>query len=1561
MKTRIAFCLLAVVAVLLCLRYWKHDIPDEGARTVLVLHPYSRLTEYKDVALPLYEKAFSGKNVKLKHIYSGVPDVDYWQAVTSLAHKLQEWQDKDSMPDLVILHGDEAVDRYYSSFVNKEWTKENQWKDIPVVFTGVVCLDTFIIDNKYKDCPRTGFRDSIDWNKNLRIAQELWPGVPVVMELDFYKRDSVYKRNIHRAILADTNCVDNSNFQLPYQGPDVKQYPEYKGKQIVNIVSLRERYTNIPDVTLSGSKFISQEQRKSADSMMYVMLHDAKYIRPIQAKLDLNSNCLIDHTQMPQLSCTNVQFGDKKVTRILGGHFVSLETQINNAADYALQILDGKDIRQLPIKTNKAETYMDWKAMKMWGIEYKDWKDKAIITNVPMRVSSPPMWIMLQMLGILLIAAAISSVIALALNLLRNSRFMRSLRTLQEQMEWILKGNNCAIWRITQKDVVHEAGIHFVKEAKSMTHNQFTSFFNEEDLPLLKRMLNMNEAEGHHSVRVRLRKGKADLWLELMYNIDSNVEREHELQVMAINIDKQKREEDDILHALQKAEETNLKQSFLANLTHDLRSPMASIVSMATMLADDGNMMTEDERRQFATLIEQNSDILLKLLDDVSQISRLQMGEYRFQRNDVKVSQMMESIYQAFQLLVPEHIAFKMEHAEDCTINVDQARVTQVLNNLLSNAIKATTEGSITLGWTTRKDEIGLFVKDTGCGIEQDTIPKLFDKYYKADGKTDGAGLGLSICKTIVEKQDGHIEVESRPGYGSTFTAFFRKVATMTFVAASLLTASCQKEELKRKKDGTAFNVTVIHSFDSLQYAYKEFDEALAQKLEQNRLDINFKHVYLDNDDYNYHHNADEMVEQVLKDKDCDIILCEGDAALNRIMERSSADIPDSVRKISLPMPVVAGNICAPFWDEVSRFSNLRIWTSGTDPRTILPFIGHVTGANVVEVEIDFDKYNMAVRKELSQFLKGVPYMDQLNMSDMRTLMPPYQRTIFADSMIVLGISAANNEMNGVNDPGQVMEEFNGQYEEVTNILLNYSVNYPQLVVKKDVWARELASRTHRPQFTLISYDFGSTNTPYLAGYFPSMTTIANDMATTATHFLEGNLDEAKFSGRHQREMFLDYNALESYGLNYNDYKDQWVIVNTPFRLRNPLIFYGTPMLALLLISIVCYYLVVRYQNTRHAKVMKLQRSISEGRLALLSTDIFAMAADDKGNVRLAKLGSTKTTKIHGSLHKMVMPEKMALVNEFETNLKTPGFYNLELPLSFNNGKSYHWWRMTYQVVRNSTTDACEANGVLINIDSKVERNRNIQQTQKHIRQMENKEKFINNLNHEIRTPLNVILGFSEILASPEVATTPEEHEHIRQSIRFYSDRFLSQVQDILDYSRIESGRMRYHIQPIRIEELLLPILLEQKNIVEDPNPFQEEGTTPRPRLQMNIQQGREGMTVMADQVCVKRIIEQLVSNAVKFSHDGGEIRAGWMLDMQNGQVEVYVEDNGIGIDKDTKKLIFRDFYKKNKMGMGIGLGLSICRAMAMGMGGHMTVNSAPGKGTRASFFLKLEADPERA
>ena len=240
------------------------------------------------------------------------------------------------------------------------------------------------------------------------------------------------------------------------------------------------------------------------------------------------------------------------------------------------------------------------------------------------------------------------------------------------------------------------------------------------------------------------------------------------------NINEYKDIENTLIEARKKAEESDrLKMAFLANMSHEIRTPLNAIVGFSDVIASTYNELSDEERADFVRLISINSEHLVRLIDDILDLSKIESNTIKFTYSCCSLKSMMKDIEkeQAVKQL-PEIEIKALLPDDDIYINTDATRLKQVICNFINNARKFTEKGYIHFGFTSHSEKdqlVYLFVEDTGEGIPQECQKEIFDRFYKVNTFKQGTGLGLSICKTIVEHLQGSISVESEIGKGSRF------------------------------------------------------------------------------------------------------------------------------------------------------------------------------------------------------------------------------------------------------------------------------------------------------------------------------------------------------------------------------------------------------------------------------------------------------------------------------------------------------------------------------------------------------------------------------------------------------------------------------------------------------------------------------------------------------------------------------------------------------------------------------------------------------------------------
>lgn len=221
----------------------------------------------------------------------------------------------------------------------------------------------------------------------------------------------------------------------------------------------------------------------------------------------------------------------------------------------------------------------------------------------------------------------------------------------------------------------------------------------------------------------------------------------------------------------QKAEKASrMKSLFLANMSHEIRTPLNAIEGFSRIMAETDS---PEERMKFMEIVESNNGRLLALINEILDLSRVEAGEVSIKKSMTDLNEMCKSLQLIFKFRCPETIQLQWSKPNmNVQLNTDQNRVTQVFSNLISNALKHTTRGRITYGYRLINDgqDVEFYVTDTGTGIAPEDQKNIFQLYVSRDAETqNGYGLGLALCKIIVEKLGGTISVNSRLGEGSTF------------------------------------------------------------------------------------------------------------------------------------------------------------------------------------------------------------------------------------------------------------------------------------------------------------------------------------------------------------------------------------------------------------------------------------------------------------------------------------------------------------------------------------------------------------------------------------------------------------------------------------------------------------------------------------------------------------------------------------------------------------------------------------------------------------------------
>lgn len=319
-------------------------------------------------------------------------------------------------------------------------------------------------------------------------------------------------------------------------------------------------------------------------------------------------------------------------------------------------------------------------------------------------------------------------------------------------------------WNTMSEDMIEVSWGQFISRAhpddQEHYHNMFT------------RLCRGEISEARIEARMLFPGKKEYVWREVFATVYERDEKGRPSVILgcSTNIQERKNQELSLEEAKVKAEAADkMKSKYLADMSHEIRTPLNAITCFSELMAFAD---TDEERMSYYDVIKMNNQLLMQLINDILDISKIEADAIKITYEQLDVSELMDTIYASAKLRVPGGVKLVLEKGADHHMfGTDSMRLLQLINNLVNNAIKNTKEGSITMGYTIQPDnQLRFYVRDTGIGIDKDKLKDVFGRFVKINDYMEGIGLGLAICKGLVVKMGGSIHVTSELGVGSEFS-----------------------------------------------------------------------------------------------------------------------------------------------------------------------------------------------------------------------------------------------------------------------------------------------------------------------------------------------------------------------------------------------------------------------------------------------------------------------------------------------------------------------------------------------------------------------------------------------------------------------------------------------------------------------------------------------------------------------------------------------------------------------------------------------------------------------
>ena len=722
---------------------------NETTYNIALIHSYQEGYSTDEWTKELFEKELNENGIKC--------DVRYYYLNCELYDDREEEQRMSLIIDVIKAWNGDIIGVLDDQATYSLMACNNpKVREIPVVFSGVNYPNVSFL-NQYPNV--TGYIDRPDYQATCEMIENI-----------------MGKVRIH--VLSGDTFIDRTTWkdmkeQLKDEDVKIEFWDKMSHLRMPDSVHVYNPVIDYMHVDTTSIICISADSI-STKGLLWMANESFHYSLFLFTKRDFTTLRIANLFNNPGFETINEGFGVNDY--MLGGYFTPLEVQIQEMVKGIKGRLQGKMPSEQFVQTPK-QYVVNWKTLEKYHIPISRIPDGYQIMYMPFTEKYRTI---LYALGSIIAFAVVFVIVYLFLIYRREKNRKKaaqaSLQYEHENMKLAMESGKGYAWKFDGREfyfdyafcdmIGYPHDVLDIKDILKLCHLEMKDLLKQNILSIFKK----KDRRGEYLLNVN---GEYEWW-EIKYNIVINDKTPIATGIIQ-NIQSVKNKENELIEARKLAEKAEMKQSFLTNMSHEIRTPLNAIAGFSNLLVTEKDL-SEGEKQEFAQIIDSNTNLLIKMVGDVLELSSMETGHTNFNMEKQSVHELMASIYESNKPLIKDTVEFVKEFPkDDAYIQIDKIRMTQVINNFLSNANKFTEKGYVKLGYQIDRlyKKIYLYVEDTGKGIAQEEQKMIFARFYKHDEFAQGVGLGLSLCQLFVEKMGGDIELESEIGKGSRFTVVF--------------------------------------------------------------------------------------------------------------------------------------------------------------------------------------------------------------------------------------------------------------------------------------------------------------------------------------------------------------------------------------------------------------------------------------------------------------------------------------------------------------------------------------------------------------------------------------------------------------------------------------------------------------------------------------------------------------------------------------------------------------------------------------------------------------------